>query len=300
MRAAVVGIATRAAAVVIAGAFFVMSRVPPTALSAAAGWLGRTVGPRLPRSKVARDNLKHAFPGKAERELRAIERGMWDNLFRTVAEGTQIGRFCDFSLVDGSGERLTIVGGEHGLALRDDGKPGIIFTAHLGNWELLPAAAARAGLEIASLFRAPNMAAFAGMVELARSTIGAPLISSRPGAAFELASVLGSGGHVGLLVDQKFSRRSRVAVPFFGRPVNANPLLAQLARRFDCPVHGARMIRHPGARHTIEITGPVVLPRGEDGAIDIERATACVTAIIEGWVREHPEQWLWAHKRWVV
>ena len=31
---------------------------------------------------------------------------------------------------------------------------------------------------------------------------------------------------------------------------------------------------------------------------DLQRDTDRINTIIEGWVRERPEQWLWIHKRW--
>ena len=46
------------------------------------------------------------------------------------------------------------------------------------------------------------------------------------------------------------------------------------------------------------MTGPIEMPRDEDGLIDVTAATAVMTKIVEGWVREHPEQWFWLHDRW--
>ena len=54
----------------------------------------------------------------------------------------------------------------------------------------------------------------------------------------KLAEALGRGTHVGMLVDQYYSRG--VDVTFFGRRTKANPLLARLARHFDCPIHDLR------------------------------------------------------------
>ena len=66
-----------------------------------------------------------------------------------------------------------------------------------------------------------------------------------------------------MVVDQHFSRG--VDVVFFGRTCKANPSIARLARRFDCPVVGVRVIREPGHRFRIEGFGPYELPRGDDG-----------------------------------
>ena len=100
-----------------------------------------------------------------------------------------------------------------------------------------------------------------------------------------------------MLVDQHFVRG--VDVSFFGRRCKANPLIAQLARLVECPIHGAHMVRLPGLdRFRIDMTDEIAPARGPDGKVDIEGTMQVITSVVEGWVREHPEQWLWVHRRW--
>lgn len=122
------------------------------------------------------------------------------------------------------------------------------------------------------------------------------LVPSRFGTAFEIAEILANDGHVGLLVDQR--RTGGPQLPFFGRPAATNTFFATLARQYDCPVHGVRAIRLPGGRFHVELTPPIELPRDAEGLIDVIPATIKINAIVEGWIREHPEQWLWVHDRW--
>jgi KDO2-lipid IV(A) lauroyltransferase len=111
-----------------------------------------------------------------------------------------------------------------------------------------------------------------------------------------LAGALGRGSHVGMLIDQYY--RAGVGVNFFGQPTTVNPLLARLAQHVDCPIHGVRVIRLPGHRLRAEITEQIEPARGADGKVDIAGTMQIVTNVIEGWIREHPEQWLWLHRRW--
>ncbi len=122
------------------------------------------------------------------------------------------------------------------------------------------------------------------------------LISTGLEAPLKLAEALQRGAHVGMLVDQYYVRG--VPVTFFGRRTMANPLLARLARHFECPIHGVRMIRLPGHRFRGEITEAIQPARDAQGKIDIAGTMQIIIGIIEGWIREHPEQWLWQHRRW--
>ena len=122
------------------------------------------------------------------------------------------------------------------------------------------------------------------------------LIASGQGSSVQLMQALEAGEHVGLLVDQKFKRG--IQIPFLGKDAPTNTLLAKLARRDDCPVHGARSVRLPNGRFRLEITNELELPRDENGDVDIRGTTELITGIIEGWVREYPDQWLWMHRRW--
>ena len=122
------------------------------------------------------------------------------------------------------------------------------------------------------------------------------MVPSKVGASWSLANVLDEGGTVGMLVDQFFARGTEIT--FFGQQTMANPLLAKLARQFDCPVHPARCIRLPGGRFRIEIEPEIKRHYRKDGSLDTDRLTQDVNSRVEAWIREYPEQWLWLHKRW--
>ena len=194
--------------------------------------------------------------------------------------------------------RAEVVGVEQFISLLDSKKPAIIFAAHLANWELPGVVAARYGLDTTIVFRPPNNKAVARAIEVVRGAAMGRLLPSGPGAASAMVGVLERGGRLAMLADQHLTRG--LIVSFMGRPALANPVLAKLARRFDCPVHGTRCVRLPGGRFKLELTPPLELPRDAEGHIEVEGAMRAITAVIESWVREHPEQWLWQHRRWRV
>ena len=259
-------------------------------------WLTRTLGPYLRSHRIAVANLRAAYPELGEAEIQRIAREAWDNLGRTGAEYAHLDTLFDWEPDGPDTLRTGVSGIGHFESLRDDGKPGLVFSAHLANWELPAICAARFGLDTTAVFRPPNNPAAARLVqEVRRKTMGG-LAASTPGAIFAMQGVIERNGHLAQLVDQHFTRG--VVVEFFGRPVLANPLLAKLARHYDCPVHGVRVIRRPDSRFMLELSPPLDLPRDAQGLIDVQGAMQAMTWVVEEWVRDNPGQWLWMHRRW--
>ena len=133
------------------------------------GALARVLGPLLPVHRIARANLEAALPHLGRTEREAILRTAWANLGRTGAEYPHLAALFDYEYGSGKTGRVEVQGVEHFAALRDDQKPGLIFSAHLGNWELPAICAARYGLDTTAVFRAPNDAAVARVVHEVRS-----------------------------------------------------------------------------------------------------------------------------------
>lgn len=295
-RTIVPALADLSAAALFQGGSALFGLLPRQPAIAFAGHLARIVGPWLPRSRVGRENLRIAFPDMDEPEREAILVRMWENFARSLIEYMHVDKVFDYDPERPDDGNVMVEGTEHFVSLRDAGQPAIIFTAHLANWELLGICAETFGLDVASLFRAPTNPHLAKRLDKARSGRMGRLVASRPGVSLELAGTLEQGKIIGLLVDQRF--HGGVTVPFFGQLADTNPLLAKLARHYDCPVHGARAIRLPDGRFRLELTDAIDLPRDNDGYVDVEKATAAVQAIVEGWVREYPDQWMWVHRRW--
>ena len=256
------------------------------------------VGPLLREQRIARANLAAAFPEKSPEEIDAILAGVWNNLGRLGAEFAHIDRIWDYDEAYPLKSRIEIPPRTHELfhQLRLDDKPALIFASHLGNWEMPALAAVAHGLDAAILFRRPNIASADRIIQEMRSDKMGTLIPAGRDAPIRLAEALQKGQHVAMLVDQYLT--GGVEVTFFGRKTRANPMLARLLRQVECPVHGVRIIRLPGYRFRAELSEEVQPVRDTKGQIDVQGTTQAITNVIEGWIREYPDQWLWLHRRW--
>ncbi|MCO4316124.1 lipid A biosynthesis lauroyl acyltransferase [Phyllobacterium sp. 21LDTY02-6] len=257
----------------------------------------RRVGPWLGRHRVAMNNLRKAYPEKDEAELQTIAREMWGNMARLTGEYIFLDAIFDYDPHSDETGLVEVKGREIFERIRDEkDRPHIFFTGHTGNFELLPICAATFDLNVTALFRPPNNPYVAKKILSARRTNMGHLVPSKAGAAWSLATVLNADGNVGMLVDQKFRRG--VPSTFFGRPCRTNPLLAKLARQYECDVYPARCVRLPGGRFRLELEEKMELPRDEKGGVDIAATAQALNDKVEAWVREYPGQWMWFHKRW--
>jgi KDO2-lipid IV(A) lauroyltransferase len=262
------------------------------------GRFTRLIGPMLREQRIGRANLTAAFPEKSPREIETILAGVWDNLGRLGAEFAHLDHIWEHDPAHPELSRIEIQQRTHELfaQLRLDGKPALIFFCHLGNWELPAVAAVAHGLDAAVLFRRPNSASANRIIEELRQVKMGTLIPAGRDAPLRLAAALQKGQHVAIQVDQWFT--NGVEVTFFGRKTKANPTLARLLRQVECPVHGVRIIRLPDNRFRAELSEEVPPVRDAAGQIDIQGTMQAVTSVVEGWVREYPDQWLWLHRRW--
>ncbi|ENN94592.1 lipid A biosynthesis lauroyl acyltransferase [Bartonella vinsonii] len=278
------------------GSLFILKYFPSNIGLSFFSWLAKTFGPLIHRHQIALANLKAAYPEKTKEELHTIAIEMWENIGLFVAEYIFLDKIFDFDPHADQPGLIEVKGAEIFQRLKNEKKPHIFFTAHSGNFELLPICAQSFGLNVTVLFRPPNNPYIAKRVLKARQTSMGHLVPSKAGAAWALAAKLAEGKNVGMLVDQKFRRG--ILGTFFNRPLKTNPLIIKLARQYDCDIYPARCIRLAGGRHRLELYESIKLPLDEKNEIDIAASTQKLNDIVESWVREYPGQWTWLHRRW--
>lgn len=268
-----------------------MRLLSPERASDMGGTLLRRLGPRLSRSRRMRRDIERALPGLEPARVDVVISQAWDNLGRTFAEYVHLDRIAaDFD------RHVELSGAEHLVALRDDGLPGIVVTGHFANWELCAMVSARLGLHLTYVFRKPNNPYVADMLARARAPLGGAMVPKGREAARGLMVAVRSGGHVGLLVDQKLNEGP--LLPFLGREARTGTVLADLALRYDAPAVPIRVVRTGAARFRVMVQPPLEFQRSGDMKADTLSAMTQVNALLAQWVRDDPGQWMWQHRRW--
>ena len=272
---------------VLLGLLFKAFRLLPLDVSSAiGGWMARSIGPLLSAQQIAKQNLNAAFPDMDAKEKKRIITKMWDNLGRVAAEMSSL-----------PGTRLTsrikVIGAEH---LPTPDKPVLFFSGHLGNWELLYPIAFDHGVPISIVYRHINNPFVDKMVSKIREGHCTSMFSKGPRSAAKMLRAIKNGNSMAMLVDQKMN--TGIPVPFFGRDAMTASALAEIALKFNMPILPTRIVRTGGAHFEGYIYPPLDIVRTGDMRIDSKQIMTQINAILEGWIREHPEQWFWVHKRW--
>ena len=285
----------RLEAALVRAALAVLRRLGPVAASNLCGAVARRIGPLLPVSRVATHNLSLALPELDAAARRRMVRGVWDNLGRTMGELPHVASLRQTAA--GPGWELEGASTMHALAAQ--GGPVLFFSAHIGNWEMLPVVAAHYGLQVSSLYRAAsNPLIDETILALRRQALGpdAPMFPKGAAGARQVLAHLARGGVLGMLVDQKMN--DGIEARLFGRPAMTAPALATLALRFHCPVVPAHVERLGPARFRLVCEPPLDVPHSSDRAADVAALTQRVNDRIELWIRARPQEWLWLHRRW--
>ena len=256
------------------------------------GRLAYSLGGRL--RHTGERNIEIAFPDITERERATILRGCFKSLGRLLGEFSQFPRATPESLR----RIIEFEGLENLQAAVADGRGVIVFTAHLGAWELLSFALSAFGYPMSFLVRRIDNSQVEQLVEKTRTRFGNLSIDKRA-AARPVMRVLRQGGIVGILIDLNTQQHEGVFVDFFGIPASTTTSLAKLALRTDAAVIPFCMPwDEQRQRFLMRIDPPSEITRTGNEDQDVHRLTSLFTSVIEGYVRLYPDQWLWIHKRW--
>jgi Kdo2-lipid IVA lauroyltransferase/acyltransferase len=244
--------------------------------------------------RTGQRNLELAFPDLAQPERRRLLRGCFESL------GRLLGIFSQFAAADPKTLQSMIdcEGLEHIEAARASGRGTILFTGHVGAWELSSFALSLFGYPLSFLVRRIDNPKIEALVDERRARLGNRTIDKRS-AAREMLQILQGGGRLGILVDLNTLDREGIFVDFFGVPASTTFMLAKLALRTDAVVLPVFAPWDPDrGRFLLKIDEPLAIERSGNDEEDVRHLTQLFTGVVEKYVRRYPDQWLWIHRRW--
>lgn len=254
--------------------------------------LMRGLGPLNRVHKVLLGNLRAAFPGKSEKDIKVLAGQCWDNAGRTFSEYANLDK-----LRKRHEHHLTIHGAEKARQAVKDGRGLILVSGHIGNWESMSMAIDLTGLDAAGVYRhANNPIMNRWMIDKRRaSVIPEQYPKGAKGTKF-LIKKLKAGGTVCMLVDQKMN--DGIEVRLFGRKAMTPSGAASMARRYNVPLMLITNNRVGATRFNVTFHDAFEADQTDDVAKDIQTTTQKINDFLEAAIREHPAQWLWMHNRW--
>ncbi|MDP2990288.1 MAG: lysophospholipid acyltransferase family protein [Kiritimatiellota bacterium] len=269
------------------------ARLSPSQVQRMGRALGWLLGSGLRfRRKEVQAALQRCFPEKSPADVRAIADGMYRHLGIFLIEILRTG-YIDPATLD---EEVDFSGLEKAMQILSQGRGLIVLTAHVGNFELLAMMGALKGAPLTVITKALKPKWLNDWWIETRGKFGVKMLPARDSYRY-CREALKANGVLGFILDQNMKRNRGIFVDYFGRPACTSPGLALLSAQTGAPVLPVFMLREPDGRNRVHVFDPLPPPASADKEA-IRQATQAYTTIIEQFVRAHPDQWIWLHRRW--
>ena len=176
------------------------------------------------------------------------------------------------------------------------GKGVVVAASHTGNWDLAACAIAR-DVELTVVTKHLTVRWLDRFWQGTRAALGVKLVDAK-GAMASARESLRRAGAVAMMIDQvPTSTRHAILVDFLGRPALADRAPAVLSASSGAPLVVAVSRRLENGSHLLHVLD-VRIPPPRPGRVWIDESTRGATLALDAFVRQHPSQWLWLHRRW--
>lgn len=258
--------------------------IPISVRSAIGGSLGYLVG-LLPlrEAKIATLQLQVFMPGK---DTSSLVPRIFAHVGRSIVESFNL-----TPLTRAPWSNVTCANWKEVEKWSQDDRPIVALTAHTGNWDLLAAYVIARGLKVSTIGREARNADLQTVLRSMRDAYGIETIwrSDKSGVK-RIVGCFKERRVIAALIDQD-TRVDSCFVPFFGTPAKTPSALIELGKRYNARFVTAFIVRTKGTHFTIQV-------QELDSAMPTEALLTEYNQRLEEILRNHPEQWVWFHKRW--
>lgn len=245
------------------------------------------------RVKITKENLSYAFPEKNKKWIDDITKKTFENLGIVLVEVSVLGKLTEKDIFD-------YISYDNIQLFRDTmeaNKGLLLLSAHFGNWELTGISI---GLYLGKSVLIPvknqKNPYINELINDYRTRWGNKVVSMDK-SAIQIIKQIRAGGVVGMLADQSATSDKDIFIQFFGREASTYEAPAELALKFRIPIIIGLAIRQKDGRYIVK-TSKIDIDDLSGNKEGVAELTKRHVKILESIAKEHPELWLWQHRRW--
>ena len=269
--------------------FFIFKLLGPNLSSKISGKIFEKIGPYFRSKEIIHLNIKRAIPNINSKDLKKINKLMWNSYGRVFAEFMFIKDFRAGKLA----KNIKVEGQNILETVRSSNKPVIFVSGHFSNFELMAMYLERSGIELSAIYRPLNNIFLNVFMERLRTKyICKHQIKKGMGGLKKLLLLKKKNVSTALMIDQRVSEG--ILSNFFNEKALTTTIPAQLVKKFDIPVIPIYIERLNGIHFKITINEPIKFPTNSS----VESITDYLNKVLEKMIMKKPESWIWSHNRW--